>query len=290
MIAWVPNKFEKILSKLFGSLEDPSIGLISELDKWTGDDAISTLEILWNLLLPDNQESISQYAMRESRNFGCVFKFPINALPMHIQKLIHERMYEHLPILMNLLQMPIRNSNDSLHLRLNAWEYFLFWFFTNITQTRKKKVNQILYLSIIEDLNADLINLVIENFEVYLFSKFFLFELEEAKNAYERNLDLYAYLSLEFLLNPINTVVKVNNWIENLRSSNNRKERRFGNMVSNVMNYKGLPQPEPPSPWQMLLIQSTIFIMKNNWRSFLRYKIDQKDLICEGWIGMALFK
>jgi hypothetical protein len=91
------------------------------------------------------------------------------------------------------------------------------------------------------DDESNVINLIVDNFELYLFSKYFLFEFEEANHSFTENLDLYAYLALEFLLNPVNTVDKVNKELNEYKKATNSN---FGGKPFNQNEVRPLPKPD----------------------------------------------
>lgn len=223
--------------------------------------------------------------MSVSKDSRYILTFPIDALPTHIALLLKQNMTEYLPTFGYVLSIPLANQSDPKNLYLNAWEFLLFTFFTCISKLDKPRVSDQLYKSIILDDESNLVNMIVQNFEIYLFSKYFLFEFDEASHSFTENLDLFAYLAIEFLINPINSVEKVNKELREYK-------RDIGSSTKSFMqtDIRPLPKAQNPKPTQLLFIQAMSVIMKSHWKSYLSYSVHSKDMIYEGGIGMAFFK
>ena len=219
------EQYGSLLKEVIGSYKNPNNWIISYIWNQSDRSSVEIIEYLSSLLIPKGTANLIQFALESRNDLSTKYYFPVEALPEHTQALIRNSAYEYLSDVFRLLSIPLIDQINSIkntgQLLLNTWEYFLFTFFSKISRNGNKNDSFLLTMSnskLAPDLqNSDfLIEQIISNFDLFLFSKYFLFLFEVAKYDDSHDLHLFTNLIIEYFLNPITLVNSVNTAIERL--------------------------------------------------------------------------
>lgn len=259
------------------------------------------VESLYSLLIPNGAANLIQFAIETRRDSQTQFYFPIDALPMHTQNLIKNSMYDFFPGVFKILSEPLIEQVKSIkktgHLLLDSWEFFLFTFFSKISRIKGDSDNFFLPLSVTRMLpdysNTEIIkDQLAANFDLYLFSKFFLYVFEEAKYFYDNDLHLFIQLVTEYFVNPVNTVQSVNRSLDLLNEEEIRRTKELGPQSSNgdfFLRSQNVPliMTEDLDPTQLMFLHSAVIIIKDQWKSYLKFSVTDKSYSKYGGVAVT---
>ena len=119
-------------------------------------------------------------------------------------------------------------------------------------------------------------------YELYLFSKYFLFLFQQARYGNDYDLNIFTQLLLEYFLNPVTLVYMVNKSIdmlneEAIRSSRYRGVRgSTGGDFYNKTRLMPLTVSEEPQPQQMLFVHVATIIIKDQWKPYIHPLLNNK--------------
>jgi len=121
------------------------------------------------------------------------------------------------------------------------------------------------------------------HYELYLFSKYFLYLFDQARYGNDYMINLFTQLIIDFLLNPVTLVHLVNKSID-LMNEQELVNSRFRGPISstggdfyNKTKLMPLSISEEPQPLQMLFIHAAVIIIKDQWRSYLQPSLEDKN-------------
>lgn len=299
------QQFSSLLKEVLGWYDNPNNSIISYLANDPGTYTTEIVTTLDSLLVPKGIPNLVQFALETRKDAQTEFLFPIDALPKHTRSLLTNRVYDFIPEVFNLLSVPLFEQINSIerskHLILNSWEFYLFTFFSKISRMDQKYVNHILTLSVTKhfpDISSSefLSEQLATNFDLYLFSKYYLYVFEQAKYTSEHDLSLFTNLVIEYFINPVNTVQAVNRHIEMLNEEETRKKRYIGSQgaAGTEFNTKSNMIPmtlnEEPQSLQLMFLHAAAIIMKDQWKAYLRFTAEQKAANYDGGISIAFFR
>lgn len=225
-------------------------------------------------------------------------------------------MYSALPRVFDLLSISqnenIRYIEDRRQIVLSPIEFFFFTFFCKISRMSKKDDGSLLSLfwnskssyqnvmikEIAFEMGSDrafINDQLIQHYELYLFSKYYLYAFEKARSGYSYLLELITSLTIEYLMSPVTLVNIINKDIDDMYSRSTRDMKyesisgsTGGQFAPNKQKF--LKVQEEPQTTHMMFINVACIIMKDNWRSFLRHLIYEKGLNLNQHIGILFFK
>lgn len=118
------------------------------------------------------------------------------------------------------------------------------------------------------------------NYELYLFSKLYLYAFEEAKISNDHGLKLFTHLFIEYFLNPVTLVHTVNRSIDTMQEEMRRSNQTGstpGKELFRTSKLMPLNMNEIPGRTQMLFIQTAVVILKDQWKNYLRHTVKNAD-------------
>ena len=187
VIGWYDNPNNSICSYNRDSVDSQNLNRSEKINHNTTD----ILDQLDDLLLPNVAGNLITFALETRRDTQTEFLFPVEALPKHTQHMLQNRMYDSKLFGGNYLTVPLHEQLKSIescnHIILNSWEFFLFTFFSKISRIQDKSQVNILSISVTKYFSNSnsLVEDLAMNYELYLFSKYYLYTFEESKYSNE---------------------------------------------------------------------------------------------------------